>query len=72
MKTSAGTITTQFYDDGVAKGVQIMLDGTIVAMLDVYNAQEGEEEGEARVMVYKKAYGEDEEEEPIECITINR
>lgn len=36
MKTSAGEITTRFYDDGIAKGVQILLNGEIVAMLDVY------------------------------------
>lgn len=72
MKTSAGIITTEFYDDGIAKGIQILLDGNIVAMLDVYEAQDGEIEGEARILVYKKAYAEDEEETPIECITINR
>ena len=72
MKTSAGTITTKFYDDGLAKGIQILLDGTIVAMLDVYEPVEGETEGEARVLVYKKEYADGEEEEPIECITINR
>ena len=72
MKTSAGKITTQFYDDGCAKGIQILLDGTIVAMLDVYEPREGESEGEARVLVYKKEYDETEEEAPIECITINR
>lgn len=72
MKTSAGIITTEFYDDGIAKGIQILLDGNIVAMLDVYEAQDGEIEGEARVLVYKKEYTEDEEEAPIECITINR
>ena len=31
MKTSAGTITTRFYDDGCAKGIQILLDDNIVA-----------------------------------------
>jgi hypothetical protein len=72
MKTSAGVITTRFYDDGMAKGIQILLDDTIVAMLDVYEPSEGETEGEARVLVYKKEYAEDEEEAPIECITINR
>jgi hypothetical protein len=72
MKTSAGTITTRFYDDGCAKGIQIMLDGNIVAMLDVYEPTEGESEGEVRVLVYKKEYAENEEEAPIECITINR
>ena len=72
MKTSAGVITTQFYDDVIAKGIQILLDGTIVAMLDVYEPVAGVLEGEARVLVYKASYDDDEEEEPIECITINR
>ncbi len=72
MKTSAGIITTKFYDDGVAKGVQILLDDTIVAMLDVYEPVDGETQGEARVLVYKNTYDDDEEEEPIACITINR
>ena len=72
MKTSAGTITTRFYDDGIAKGIQILLNDNIVAMLDVYEAQDDEVEGEARVLVYKKEYAKYEEETPIECITINR
>ena len=72
MKTSAGVITTQCYDDGIARGIQILLDGVIVAMLDVYEPSEGETEGEARVLVYRKEYAEDEEEAPIACITINR
>ena len=72
MKTSAGVISTQFYDDGIAKGIQILLNDTIVAMLDVYEPVDGEAEGEARVLVYKASYDEGEEEEPIECITINR
>ena len=72
MQTSAGKITTRFYDDGCAKGIQVLLDDSIVAMLDVYEPLDGEIEGEARVLVYKKTYAEDEEESPIECVTINR
>ena len=72
MKTSAGTITTKFYDDGIAKGVQILLDGKIVVMLDVYETQNDELEGEARVLVYKKEYHQDEDDSPIECVVINR
>ena len=67
MKTSAGKITTKYYDDGIAKGVQILLDDTVVAMLDVFESSAGEMEGEARVLVYNKDC-----DEPIECITINR
>ena len=72
MKTSAGIITTRFYDDECAKGVKVLLDGNVVAMLDVYEPSVGETEGEARVLVYKKEYAENEEDAPIECITINR
>ena len=68
-KTSAGEITTRFYDDGCAKGIQIFLDDEIVAMLDVYEPSEGETEGEARVLVYQKSPDFD---EPTHCITINR
>lgn len=67
MKTSAGEITTRFYDDGIAKGIQILLNGEIIAMLDVYESQEDEIEGEARVLVYKNG-----DDEPSECIVINR
>ena len=67
MKTSAGESTTRFYDDGIAKGIQIYLNNELVAMLDVYEPQEGETEGEARVLVYCNN-----DDEPTECITINR
>lgn len=72
MKTSAGIITTKFYDDGIAKGIQILLDDIVIAMLDVYEPLLGESEGEARVLVYKKEYSENEEELPIGDITVNR
>ena len=71
-KTSAGTITTCFYDDGIAKGIQIMLDGEVVAILDVYEPVDGETEGEARVLVYKKDGEDDVNEEPFACISVNR
>lgn len=66
-KTSAGVITTNFYDDGCAKGIQVLLNDEIVAMLDVYEPSEGETEGEARVLVYQK-----DSDEPNYCITVNR
>ena len=65
--TCAGDITTREYDDGIAKGLQIFLNGEIVCMLDVYEATSGESEGEARVLVYKNN-----EDEPSDCITVNR
>ena len=69
MKTSAGIITTKYYDDGIAKGIQVLLDDTIVAMLDVFEPLEGEKEGEARILAYHKSIDYD---EPIACITINK
>ena len=72
IETSAGIASTVVYDDGCAKGIHVLLDDNIVCSLDVYDAQEDNTEGEARVLVYKKEYGEDEEESPIDCITINK
>ena len=67
MQTSAGEISTRFYDDGIAKGIEVLLNGEIVAMLDVYEQNDDETEGEARVLVYCKN-----DDEPTHCITINR
>lgn len=64
METKAGVITTRFYDDGVAKGIQVLLDGEIVCMLDV---MEGEYEG-VRLIVYSE-YDED---EPTHIIDVNK
>ena len=72
IKTTAGKITTRYYDDTIAKGIQILLDDNIVAALDVYEPSNGENVGEARVLVYKKNYDENEEESPICCVSINR
>lgn len=68
-KTSAGIITTRYYDDEIAKGIQIFLDDEIICMLDVYEPQNGEIEGEARVLVYSKHPDLD---EPTHCITVNK
>ena len=64
-KTNAGVITTRFYDDGLAKGVAIELDGEIVCMLDV---MEHLTEGGTRLIVYAE-YNED---EPTHIIEINK
>ena len=64
METKAGVITTRFYDDGIAKGVSVLLDGEIVCMLDV---MEGECEG-TRLIVYSE-YNED---EPTYIIEVNK
>lgn len=64
-KTSAGTITTEFYDDGMARGVEILLNGDIVCMLDVI---EHPTEGGTRLIVYSDYY----EDEPTDIIDINK
>lgn len=64
METKAGVITTRYYDDGMAKGVQVLLDGEIICMFDV---MEGEYEG-ARLIVYSE-YNED---EPTHIIDVNK
>lgn len=64
METKAGIITTRFYDDGIAKGVSVLLDGEIVCMLDV---MEGEHEG-TRLIVYSE-YNDD---EPTHIIDVNK
>lgn len=64
-ETSAGVITTRFYDDDIAKGVEILLDGNIVCMLDV---MQHPTEGGTRLIVYAN-YNED---EPTHIIDINK
>ena len=61
-KTKAGVITTRFYDDGIAKGVEILLNDEIVCMLDV---MEHPTEGGTRLIVYAN-YNEDEPTHTIE------
>ena len=65
MQTTVGKITTQFYDDGIAKGVQILLDDNIICMFDVMNHPAY---GGARLIVYA-SYNED---EPTHIIEINK
>jgi hypothetical protein len=64
-ETSAGVITTRLYDDGMAKGVEILLDGNIVCMLD---AMKHPTEGGTRLIVY----GNYNEDEPTHTIDINK
>ena len=64
MKTKVGVITTRYYDDGMAKGVQVLLDGEIVCMLDV---MEGECRG-TRLIVYSECN----EDEPTYIIDVNK
>ena len=64
MRTNAEIITTRYYDDGIAKGIQVYLDDELVCMLDI---MEGEYEG-TRLIVYSE-YNED---EPTHIININK
>lgn len=63
--TKAGIITTRFYDDGMARGIQILLNDEIVCMLDV---MEHPTEGGTRLIVYAN-YNED---DPTHIIEINK
>lgn len=61
----AGVIQTRVYNDGIAKGVELLLDGEIVCMLDV---MEHPTAGGTRLIVYAE-YNED---EPTHIIEINK
>ena len=63
--TKAGEVRARFYDDGCAKGVEILLNGMIVCMLDV---MEHQTEGGTRLIVY----AEHSEDEPTHIIEINK
>lgn len=63
--TKAGEIKTRFYDDGCAKGVEILLNGEIVCMLDV---MEHQTEGGTRLIVY----ADKNEDEPTHIVEINK
>ena len=65
METDAGVITTQYYDDGMGKGVQVLLNGNIVCMLDV---MQHPTEGGTRLIVYSGYF----EDEPTHIIDINK
>lgn len=64
-KTNAGVITTRFYDDVMAKGVIVELDGEIICMLDVMDHPT---EGGTRLIVYSEYH----EDEPTHIIEINK
>lgn len=63
--TKMGVIQARTYDDGVAKGVELLLDGEIICMLDV---MEHHTEGGTRLIVY----AEHNEDEPTHIIEINK
>ena len=64
-KTKAGVIMAVPYDDGMGRGIQLLLNGDIVCMLDV---MEHPTEGGTRLIVYAD-YNED---EPTHIIDINK
>lgn len=61
--TALGQLSVRAYDDGCAKGIQIILDGNIVSAVDVLNEKDGVP-GEARALVYSKK----DIDEPTSCI----
>jgi hypothetical protein len=63
--TKAGEVRARFYDDGCAKGVEILLNGEIVCMFDV---MEHPTEGGTRLIVY----AEKSEDEPTHTIEIHK
>ena len=65
VKTNAGVITAQPYNDGMGKGIQLLLNDDIVCMLDV---MEHPTEGGTRLIVYADYY----EDEPTHVIEINK
>ena len=65
VKTNAGVITAQPYDDGMGKGIQLLLNGDIVCMLDVMDHPT---ESGTRLIVYANYY----EDEPTHIIDINK
>ena len=65
-ETSAGTLKAATYDDGCAQGIQIMLNGRIISVIDVLEADGSENPGEVRALIYASA----DSDEPTHCITI--
>ena len=65
IQTEAGVITAIPYDDGMAKGIALRLNGYIVCMLDV---MDNPTDGGARLIVYADYY----EDEPTHIIDINK
>ena len=63
--TKAGVITAVPYDDGIAKGIELQLNGDIICMLDVMTHPT---EGDTRLIVY----ADYEEDEPTHIIEINK
>ena len=65
LRSNAGVITAVPYDDGMAKGIELQLNGDIICMLDVMTHST---EGGTRLIVYSDYY----EDEPTHVIDINK
>lgn len=53
IQTACGWARVEYYDDGIARGIKVILDDEIVAMLDVIEANvERDIPPEARVLIY--------------------
>ena len=63
--TSCGRLKAVSYDDGCAKGIQIMLDDKIITAIDVLNKNDGVP-GEVRALIYANK----DLDEPTECLHI--
>ena len=63
--TSCGRLRAVSYDDGCAKGIQIMLDDKIITAIDVLNENDGVP-GEVRALIYANK----DLDEPTECLHI--
>ena len=65
VNTSCGRLKAVSYDDGCARGIQIMLNDYIIAAVDVINENNGIP-GEVRALVYANK----DLDEPTECLHI--
>lgn len=55
-------IATVKYDDGCAYGIQVLVDGEVVCLIDIMTNG-----GEIRVIPYKEG-----SDEPVDIISVNR
>ena len=63
--TSCGRLKAVSYDNGCARGIQILLDDEIITAIDVLNENDGVP-GEVRALVYANK----DLDEPTECLHI--
>ena len=66
IQTACGWARVEYYDDGVARGIKIILDDETVAMLDVFERDDEKDlNPEARVLVYANGSNE-----PTICVSV--